>query len=63
MMECIDDSGMKPQVEEGIKDARWVNLTELRSALYDSYRSIRNVIHEYHRILKASIIAHKEEME
>ena len=53
-MECIDDSGMKPQVEEGIKDARWVNLTELRSALYDSYRSIRNVIHEYHRLLKAS---------
>ena len=51
-MDCLDDSAMGPQAEEGIKDVRWVTLTELRSALYDSYRSIRNVIHEYHRLLK-----------
>lgn len=52
-MECLDDANMKPQAEENIDDVRWVTLTELRSLLYGSYRSIRNVIHEYHRLLKA----------
>lgn len=52
-MECLDDTNMKPQAEENIDDVRWVTLTELRSLLYGSYRSIRNVIHEYHRLLKA----------
>lgn len=51
-MECLDDSAMAPQAEENIDEVRWVTLTELRSALYASYRSIRTVIHEYHRMLK-----------
>ncbi len=52
-MECLDDTAMMPQAEEHIDDVRWVTLTELRSLLYGSYRSIRSVIHEYHRQLKA----------
>jgi len=52
-MECLDDTNMQPQAEESIDDVRWVTLSELRSLLYESYRSIRNVIHEYHRQLKA----------
>lgn len=51
-MQCLDDTNMSPQAEEKIDEVRWVTLTELRSLLYDSYRSIRNVIHEYHRMLK-----------
>lgn len=52
VMTCVDDSNLAPQEEEGIKEAKWMNLTELRSALYDSYRSIRYVIQEYHKLLK-----------
>ncbi|WP_258104905.1 NUDIX hydrolase [Marinoscillum sp. MHG1-6] len=51
-MKCLDDSEMAPQAEENIKEAKWMTLTELRAALYDSYRSIRVVIQEYHKMLK-----------
>jgi 8-oxo-dGTP pyrophosphatase MutT (NUDIX family) len=51
-MKCIDDSELAPQAEENIVEAKWMTLTELRSALYDSYRSIRVVIQEYHKLLR-----------
>ncbi|MEP0367119.1 MAG: NUDIX hydrolase [Cyclobacteriaceae bacterium] len=51
-MNCLDDSNLAPQAEENIKEAKWMTLTELRAALYDSYRSIRVVIQEYHKMLK-----------
>ncbi len=52
VMKCLDDSGLAPQAEEGIDEVKWMNLAELRAALYNSYRSIRVVIQEYHRLLK-----------
>lgn len=52
VMKCVDDSRMSPQKEENIDEARWMNLSELRAALYNSYRSIRVVIQEYHKLLK-----------
>lgn len=52
VMRCVDDTAMGPQAEEGIDEARWMTLTELRAALYNSYRSIRVVIQEYHKLLK-----------
>lgn len=52
VMKCVDDTNLKPQSEEGIEEARWMTLTELRAALYNSYRSIRAVIQEYHKLLK-----------
>ena len=52
VMECIDDSNMAPQAEEDIDEVMWKNLSEMRSALYGSYRSIRSVIHQYHKLLK-----------
>lgn len=52
VMTCLDDSDLAPQEEEGIKEAKWMTLSELRSSLYDSYRSIRYVIQEYHKLLK-----------
>lgn len=48
-MECIDDSGIKPQQEEDIDEVRWMDARELRPALYDSYRSVRHVFNEYYR--------------
>lgn len=51
-MQCIDDTHLSPQQEENIKEAKWMTLSELRAALYESYRSIRVVIQEYHKILK-----------
>ncbi len=51
-MSCLNDSKMKPQKKEGIEDVKWMTLTEVRASLYDSYRSIRAVMQEYHRKLK-----------
>jgi|TARA_B110000503_G_C7173487_1_gene425650 8-oxo-(d)GTP phosphatase len=51
-MNCIDDSNIGPQIEEGIDNAQWMSLTQARAALYDSYRSVRVVMQEYHRLLK-----------
>ena len=52
VMKCVDDTNMGPQVEEDIDEVRWMTLSELRAALYNSYRSIRVVVQEYHKLLK-----------
>lgn len=52
VMRCVDDTNMAPQDEEDIDEVRWMSLSELRAALYNSYRSIRAVIQEYHKLLK-----------
>lgn len=52
VMKCLDDRDMAPQEDENIDDVRWMTLTELRVALYGSYRSIRSVVQEYHKLLK-----------
>lgn len=52
VMRCVDDANLAPQSEEDIEEVRWMSLSELRAALYNSYRSIRVVIQEYHKLLK-----------
>jgi 8-oxo-dGTP pyrophosphatase MutT (NUDIX family) len=47
-MYCIDDSEMKPQIEENIEDIRWMNELELKEALYNTYPSIRDVFRHYY---------------
>ena len=47
-MYCIDDSKMKPQVEENIEDLNWMNEGELKEALYNTYPSIRDVFRHYY---------------
>lgn len=42
-MTCIDDSRMKPQLEEDIDDLRWMDEKEIRKSLLNSYSSIRFV--------------------
>jgi len=47
-MYCVDDKNMKPQVEENIEDIRWMNESELKEALYNTYPSIRDVFRHYY---------------
>ena len=47
-MYCVDDSKMKPQLEENIEDLRWMDESELKEALYNSYPSIRDVFRHYY---------------
>lgn len=56
-MECIDDANMKPQLDEGIDEVKWMNKKEVSIALYTSYFSIQHV---YKKFLKHMLKAHKE---
>lgn len=49
-MPCIDDSKMKPQMEENIEEVRWMNSREVRQAMYNSYPSIRHVFNQYYKM-------------
>ncbi len=49
LMECLDDSGMKPQLKEDIKEVRWMTFPEAKQALYNSYFSIRYVFRTYQK--------------
>lgn len=48
-MECLDDSNLKPQVEEDIEEVRWMTHAEVHVALYNSYPSIRQVFRKYYK--------------
>jgi len=43
-MNCIDESKMQPQTEEGIEKLEWMTEKEMQTALLNSYSSIRYVI-------------------
>jgi 8-oxo-(d)GTP phosphatase len=43
LMSCVDDSKMKPQIEEDIEDIRWLMGDDLKMALQDTYPAIRFV--------------------
>jgi len=47
-MRCVDDTSMRPQVEEDIEDLKWMDERELRQALYNTYPSIRYVFRQYY---------------
>jgi 8-oxo-dGTP pyrophosphatase MutT (NUDIX family) len=40
-MECLSDNGMTPQIEEGIAEIRWMSHQEAKTALINSYPSMR----------------------
>lgn len=46
-MDCIDDAKMKPQVEEGIDEVKWMNRKELDVAMYNAFRSIQHVYRKF----------------
>ena len=47
LMFCVDDTQMKPQLEENIEQLKWMEPHELKPALYNSYASIRYVFKKY----------------
>jgi ADP-ribose pyrophosphatase YjhB (NUDIX family) len=48
-MDCLDESRLKPQTEEGITEVRWMTAHQAHQALYGSYFSIRYVFRQYYR--------------
>ncbi len=48
-MDLIDDSRIKPSIEEDIEELRWMTQKEVYHALENSYKSIRFVFEEYYR--------------
>ena len=47
VMQCLDDSLMKPQAEEYIEEVRWMQPQEALAKLDDSYASIALVMRHY----------------
>lgn len=48
-MSLTDDSKMKPQIEENIKKLEWMGKEKVKSALINSYSSIRYVLKKYYQ--------------
>lgn len=49
-MDCVDDSKMKPQLEEGILDTKWMNHQDAKVALINSYPSMRYLYQQFLRL-------------
>jgi ADP-ribose pyrophosphatase YjhB (NUDIX family) len=50
LMDCVDDSKMKPALEEDIEELRWMTQKEVYHALEHSYKSIQYVFEEYYKV-------------
>jgi len=50
VMYPLDDSKMKPQIEENIEEVRYLNEKELKIALFNSYRTIEQVVMRYKKM-------------
>jgi ADP-ribose pyrophosphatase YjhB (NUDIX family) len=48
VMDVVDDTNMKPAVEEDIEDVRWMNQKEVYHALEHSYKSVSYVVEQYY---------------
>lgn len=57
-MACIDDTTMRPQLEEGIDKVSWLSEAELNEVLNNSYTAVRYVINT-HRSYAAFATARK----
>jgi ADP-ribose pyrophosphatase YjhB (NUDIX family) len=53
LMDVIDDTKMKPSIEEDIEEARWMSPKEVYHALEYSYQSISFVFGQYYEAVKA----------
>jgi 8-oxo-dGTP pyrophosphatase MutT (NUDIX family) len=49
LMDCVDDSKMKPALEEDIEELRWMTRKEVYHALEHSYKSISYVFERYYK--------------
>lgn len=46
-MDCVDDANLKPQKEEGIVEARWMNTREVEIAMTNTFATIQSLIITY----------------
>lgn len=51
LMESTNDTGIKPQKEEGIVDIRWMGHQEAKTALVNSYPSMRYLYKQFLKII------------
>ncbi len=56
LMNCLDDSMMKPQAEEFIEEVKFMTPEEVEAVLPESYASIAFVIHYYLRAAKSGMV-------
>lgn len=49
LMDSVDDSKMKPALEEDIEELRWMTRKEVYHALEHSYKSISYVLEQYYK--------------
>ena len=52
IMDVVDDSKMRPAVEEDIEETRWMNGKEVYHALEHSYKSISYVFEQYYEMME-----------
>jgi ADP-ribose pyrophosphatase YjhB (NUDIX family) len=48
IMNCADDSNMRPQLEEFIEEVKWMKKDDVQKALKNSYLSIEEVFSEFY---------------
>lgn len=53
-MDCLDDSKMKPQLDEGIDEVKWMNKKELDVAFYNAFESIQHVYKKFKKKIKVA---------
>lgn len=46
-MNCLEDTEMKPQIEEDIEDVRWMSSTEVLDTFTNTYETIKFVFESY----------------
>lgn len=51
-MEVVDDSKMRPLLDEDIEEVRWMSPKEIYHALKDSYQSINFVFDQFYKLKK-----------
>lgn len=50
LMDCVDDTKIKPQIEEGIDQIQWIGDDELNLKLEQSYNSIKHVFRKLKKV-------------
>lgn len=50
LMNCVDDSNMRPQLEEFIEEVRWMKKEDVQKSLKNSYLSIEEVFSEFYSL-------------
>ena len=48
-MNCLDDSGMKPQKKEKIEKVEWMEHSTINDILLNSYKTLNHVMREYYK--------------